>query len=470
MWSPALRVHRPIGCEREGGVVDCCVMGTTFKHTLAALLAVSLVTALVARFADSPGGSGSSDSSPSASKAHASVRPGAVYRPKAEPLLRAERPELRFAAVPMVPFAGDDGGNDGDEEESVGGDETEEGIEVQSAVASPPDLRADDPGLVALEPERLFSETVWDSLSAPPEKLVAEASRLLVSAEPEERALGGVLAFFGNILEGEVLDGLAADPEPFVPLAVLDWVRDFGTEEQAVAFRESFALRGMAAEELLALAGQSRGLSGGGRSALDLYLARFGEGEVPAEALAGLVASRSASYDVREQALFKLLEPEMRADGEAALRALSDALAPEDGDLLPFAAGKLSELAEVSNPDGDDEKVWDAEAPVVFFLSQAEGGLPARDLANYLEYALRRDDPEYPPVIELGTWEFANDFLLSVRDRADDLPPSELDALDRIAASLDRLVEYDPAFNPFETEEDDGGNDPGDDDDVDDPS
>ena len=217
----------------------------------------------------------------------------------------------------------------------------------------------------------------------------------------------------------------------------------------------------LTADDLLALAADSAGLSGGGRSALDLFLARFPEDGVPVEALSALVASRGASYDVREQALFKLLEPATRPAGEAALRAFSDSLAPEDGDLLPFAAGKLAELAGVSNPDGDDEKVWDSEAPVVFFLANAEGGLQARDLANYLEYALRRDDPEFPPVVELGTWEFANDFLLESKDRIGDFPPSERAALDRIAASLDRLVEYDPAFNPFETVEDDGDEDAG---------
>ena len=317
-------------------------------------------------------------------------------------------------------------------------------------------LRNDDPGLVALEPERSFAEEVWDSLSAPSEELFAEGARRLASGDPEYRAFGGVLLFFGGALEGEVLEAVVSDPDPLVPLTVLDWVRDFGAEEQIAAFREAFAGRGMAPEAVLAFAAESAGLAGGGRSALDLFLAGAAGDDVPADALARLVASPDASYDVREQALFKLLEPATRPAGEAALRAFADGLAPDDGALLPFAARKLAALAEVSNPDGDDEKVWDAEAPVVFFLSQAEGGLQARDLANYLEYALRRDESEFPPVIEEGTWEFANEFILSARERPGDFPPAELDALDRIASSLDRLVEYDPAFNPFETVEDDG--------------
>ena len=115
-------------------------------------------------------------------------------------------------------------------------------------------------------------------------------------------------------------------------------------------------------------------------------------------------------------------------------------------------------MSEISNSDGDDEKTWDAEARVVFYLSQSDSALPARDIANYLEYALRRDDPEFPPIVEEGTWEFANECFDRLSARRDTLPQEEIDALDRIAVSLDRLVEYDPAFNPLETVEDDDDN------------
>lgn len=418
------------------------------RAVFAAVLAAAALLApfFAKRGADRPEPAGS-EGSPSLL-----LRPGAVYRPKAEPLRRAVRPARSVPADGGRPEPGgaDDGGGEAPEE-GPSGEPPED--------PPPPELRDDDPALVSLEPERVFSETVWNSLSAPPGELAAEASRLLASDEPEERARGGVLLFFGQLLEGELLESVASDPDPLVPLTVLDWVRDFGTEDQAAAFRHAFAGRGTPAEELLALAENSGGLAGGGRSALDLFLAGFAEDDVPVDALARIVASPDASYDVREQALFKLLEPESRPAGEAALRAFADGLPESDGDLLPFAAGKLAELAGISNPDGDDEKIWDSEAPVVFFLAQTEGGLQARDLANYLEYALRRDDPDYPPVVEIGTWEFANDFLLRAQDGAVRFHPAELDAFDRIAASLDRLVEYDPAFQPFETVEDDGDED-----------
>ena len=413
-----------------------------------ALAAIGL--ALVAR----RGGGGGGEGSPADPRPVAVGRPGAVYAPKAEPVQRAERPALPGP----VAVRDADGGRGESGDDADAGDSGE-----FPDIVVPPELRDNDPAIAALEPERAFSETVWEALAGTREELRADGARLLASENAEDRALGGVLLFFGEALDGEVLDFVAADPDPLVPLSVLDWVRDFGTDDQIDSVRRSLASRGMASDDLLAFAERSAGLVGGGRSALDLYLAGFGEGEVPAEGLARLVASPEASYDVREQALFKLLEPETRPTGEAALRAFADGFAEDDGGLLPFAARKLSDLALVSNPDGDDEKVWDAEAPVVFFLSQAEGGLQARDLANYLEYALRRDDPEFPPIVELGTWEFANDFLLSARDRPGDLPASAIDALDRIASSLDRLVEYDPAFNPFETVEDDGPGEDGDD-------
>ncbi|MBR3085309.1 MAG: hypothetical protein IKH04_02790 [Kiritimatiellae bacterium] len=118
-------------------------------------------------------------------------------------------------------------------------------------------------------------------------------------------------------------------------------------------------------------------------------------------------------------------------------------------------ADKIARLAEIGDK-GDDCKIWDSQSPVVYFLTQDESALPARDLANYLEYALRRDDQEVEPNIEEGTWEFANDYLETMRPLADSLSPEEVGALDRIACALDKLVDYDPAFNPFETVEDDG--------------
>ena len=391
------------------------------------------------------------------------VRPGTVYKPKAEPLRHAPRPVLPVkpaaASIPVETGALVSGGGDNDDD-----DEIEEGEEIPP----PPDIPPNDPALLAFAPELEFSALAWAALESSDDELLVEGARLLDSASPDERALGGVMLFFANGLEGNALESIVADEDPLVPLTVCDWIRDFGSEKEIEDFKTALKSRDMPSEELFAVASESAGLPGGGRSALDLWLEEFAGEDVPVENLAALVAAQNASYDVREQALFKLLEPETKAVGLEALEAFAKGLGSDAGVLEPFVAEKMADLARTSNADGDEEKIWDSESAVVFFLSQSEGGLPARDLANYLEYGLRRDDPEFEPVIEEGTWEFANDFLLKMMPLSDSLPQTEIDALDRIAMSLDRLVDYDPAFNPFETVEDDGEEDDAEEADTDD--
>ena len=391
-------------------------------------------------------------------------RPGSVYKPKTQPLRRVPRPDLEALKASLrQPDADDDDKNDGNDvesdtdmedegEEDSGEDEEEEGEEVAPPVPIPPD----DPALATMDNEGKFSELVWSLIESPPADFEEQREKWLVSENPADRALAGVLDFLSDSLEDDALARIASDDDPLVPLTVLDWVRDFGTDETILAFREALAARGLSSEYLLKVASESASSIGGGRSALDLWLAGFAGEAVPVDSLATLVTSPGVSYDVRAQAFFKLLEPETREAALKSLGAFQGGLAEKDGVLLPQAALKWREISEISNSDGDEEKIWDAESTVVFYLTQSEAGLPARDLANYLEYALRRDDPEFPPIVEEGTWEFANEFFERLSADRDNLSAEELDALDRIAVSLDRLVEYDPAFNPFETVEDDG--------------
>ena len=410
---------------------------------------------------------------PASSSVAVRPRPGSVYKPKTQPLRHVARPDLEALKVSLRQSdVDDDDENDDaetdDEDEDVeiedGEDEDEEGEEVAPPVPIPPD----DPALATMDNESQFSELVWSLIESPPEDFEEQREKWIASDNPADRALAGVLDFLSDALEGDALARIASDQDPLVPLTVFDWVRDFGTDESILALRDAIAARGLSPEYLLKVAGESVSSIGGGRSALDLWLAGFANDTIPVESLASLVTAPGASYDVRAQAFFKLLEPETR---EAALKALDTftaGLGDGSGILLPQTSGKWKELSEISNSDGDDEKIWDAESTVVFYLTQSESGLPARDLANYLEYALRRDDPEFPPIIEEGTWEFANEFFERLSANRDELSPEALDALDRIAVSLDRLVEYDPAFNPFETVEDDGDEDDGDDEDADD--
>ncbi len=381
-------------------------------------------------------------------------RPGAAYRPTTLPLRHAERPEL---PVRRRRIHG----------EAEAGDGEQDGWEAAESGPIPDD----DPDLLALVPSRHFSSLVWTALEEDDGAILDKGALLLDSPHSEHRALGGVMLFFAKGLADEFISAIVEDEDPMVPLTVFDWIRDFGSDEDVRLFAESLAESHLLDEDLLFAYALESGLqAGGGRSALHLWLGGFSGRGVPVEGLAGIVASRTASLDVREQALFKLLEPGTRERGLAALEAMAGG-GGENGALMAQTLDKLRTVADISNAEGYETKIWDSESVVIYFLSESEEGLPARDLANYLEYALRRDDPEFPPAIEEGTWEFANDFLQRMQPLADTLRPEELDALDRIALSLDRLVNYDPAFNPFEKvpegedpeqeffEDEDGGND-----------
>lgn len=370
-------------------------------------------------------------------------RPSAVYVPKAEPVRHVEKPEL------APDLAGRARAVASDEVEDAAGEEDDGGEDV----ATPAPIPEDDPELLAMAAEKSFSSKIWDSAqSHDASALAAEGSALLSSGSPEDRAMGGVMLFLADALDDGAIDVLMADEDLGVPLTLLDWVRDFGTEDGAATLADRFRSRGVSRDDLYAYASASKRTFGGGRSALDLWLRDFAADGSEGAALAGMLVSPEASYDVRAQGLLKLLEPVTRRLGEETLAAI-----PSDGDSTLWAqfADKIARLAEIGD-EGDDCKIWDSQSPVVYFLTQDESALPARDLANYLEYALRRDDQEVEPNIEEGTWEFANDYLETMRPLADSLSLEEVDALDRIACALDKLVDYDPAFNPFETVEDDG--------------
>ena len=374
------------------------------------------------------------------------VRPASIYKPTTRPHRKAVRPAL----PPRVVEEAEPAEADADAAEPADGD---------SAVPGDPPIADGDPALATMAAERDFSALVWASLEESDEVLAMVGLAYLESEEPSKRALGGVMLFFADALDGDTIGKIVDDEDVAVPLTVFDWVRDFGEGADVDQFRGAMRARNTSASALLDFAAKSASTFGGGRSALDLWLGSFGEeNPVPVGDLAKLVSEPEVSYDVREQALFKLLEPETRSAGLAALEAFAANIPEDSQDLRGQLARKLRDLTEVSNSDGDECKVWDSEATVVVYLADAGGALPARDLANYLEYALRRDDPEYPPIIEEGTWEFANEFLEKKLPETDTLLPEELDALDRIAASVERLVEYDPAFNPFETLEE--GEDP----------
>lgn len=315
----------------------------------------------------------------------------------------------------------------------------------EHAPAAP--VRDGDPLLVGLRIQMRFNDRVREASLLPASRQVAEARRLLASGSPEDRALGGVLLFLNGRLANRDLASVVHDPHLLVPLTVLDWVRDFGADAEIAAFAAALSGRDVSTGDLAAFLADSASMPGGGRSALDLYLPRLDE-EFLAESLAGVVSAPGVSPDVLEQAVFKLVEPENRVFALDVLQAAAGRADAES--LLVDDLCKWIDMARLTTNDADavEYKVWDTPLQDISFLAGSDAGLAVRSMANYLEYGLRRDDPDFEPVVEEGSWDVAREFLeyaVSVRDF---LLPEDRDALSRLAASLDRLKAYDPAFAP----------------------
>ena len=316
-------------------------------------------------------------------------------------------------------------------------------------------VAASDPTLRSLQPELAFANRIRQLRTLAPSAQVAKGRELLSSSSPEDRALGGVLLFLNNSLNDRLAQFVADDRSITVPLVVFDWIRDFGADDEIEAFAALLGDRDISTEDLVAYASESAAQPGGGRSALDLLIPRFDEEELE-EGLLPVASAKGASYDVREQALFKLFEPEFKNSGLEALEALSAGVSGGDATLMSEAAAKWAELAHLSDAENEEVpyKVWDTPLRDVTFMAGSDSGLSVRDMANYLEYGLRRDDPDFEPVIEEGTWQAAKDFLDRALSARASLLPEDAEALDRITASLDRLKAFDPAFAPGADEDD----------------
>lgn len=372
------------------------------------------------------------------------ARPSMIYKPSKKPGQLANRPDISslLSSSPVI-----------SEEENQGALDSTIDLSEEDIIIEPieiiPQISKNDPAILKMMPESNFAEKVWNGIQSGKD-LINEGNLFLGSKDSAERAYGAILLYEANALNDEVLDVILSDSDAIVPLTLYDWIRDYGSNEDVNEFSNALTQCEFTEEELYSYIMDSSSTIGGGRSALDLWLSSFEVGQVPVDKLSNIMTSSGASYDVRSQALFKLFEPETKHIALESIDKMAKGIDPLSGELLKQSIDKWQELAIVANSEGDTEKIWDSESAVVLYLAESEKGLAARDLANYLEYALRRDDPVCDPVIELGTWEFANEFLEKTLQEKEELMPIELDALDRIAVSLDRLVNYDPAFNPFE--------------------
>ncbi len=262
------------------------------------------------------------------------LRPGVVYKPTALPLRHAERPDLSALSL-KVSTKGDE-----EEDEDVEDEDLTDVADDEEEIVLPEPISPDDPALATMANERKFSELVWSLVENPPDDLAAQTAEWLVSDAPENRALAGVVLFLTDTLSDEVLDRVADDADPLVPLTVFDWVRDFGSDEEILNLRNGLEARELSPEYLLEVAKASASTIGGGRSALDLWLAKYAGEAVPVDSLASLVTASDVSYDVRAQAFYKLLEPETKMEAVKALDSFTGGLSGENGLLLSQLAEK----------------------------------------------------------------------------------------------------------------------------------
>ncbi len=291
-----------------------------------------------------------------------------------------------------------------------------------------------------------FKARLENLLNLPEEKRVADGRPLLVSRDAGKRALGAILLFLNQELDDAALASVAGDRDLLVPMAVFDWVRDFGSIDEVAAFAAALKTRNVSDADLTAFLENSAELPAGGRSALDLLLSRHNE-ESAADALLPVVTAPGVAYDVREQAVFKLLEPDFRSMRPELFEKM-DLWQNGGGAAVSESAAKWKNVAALSEDQVAEVpyKVWDISIRDLSYLAKADTGLPVRTMSNYLEYGLRRDNPLFEPVIEEGSFEIAKAFLDAAAASSETLIPEEADALDRLSACVKRLVDYDPAF------------------------
>lgn len=261
-------------------------------------------------------------------------------------------------------------------------------------------------------------------------------------------------------LPPEVLDGLIADQEAFVPLTVMGWMLDAGMEAEAGAFdarwtsapQEAWtaAIDALLDEPLNGMAGRA-----------SLWMADRSSLPDPEkqQLMADVVANTNSAYDVRWKAAMLL---QRRMDHAAYRRMLLDLLdfaalpppflpehsRPEraareeeplellDQDSFPVAMGLLN--ARMAVPEAIARNPVLEETDVDLFFAR-ESSLMLENIALWVEAAVDRQGVAVRP-----------GFTAALSRRLADLPAGELPAnqrlsLRRIQSRLDRLAQIERA-------------------------
>lgn len=342
-----------------------------------------------------------------------------------------------------------------------------------------------DPALASMRPEMIFAAKVFSLADKHKADSAKTARKLLRARSPQDRATGGALLVLSGEMTDADMNAIADDAAILVPLVVGEWISDYGDNEDASSFLAILRERGIQNDSLVAYLASSATSPGGGRTALDILVPRMEEDEELSYEIAEIASGKDTSYDVREQILFKFLEPENKREGVAMLETQASSKLADESPAVAQMVARLQELAALPSDDDDNEedvdsgspaedsgdalsdsldddddsevdyKVWDTPIRDISFLAESDLGLAVRSMANYLSYGLRRDDPDFEPVVEEGTYGIAKEFYEKALARSSTLDPEERFVLARLAADIERLTLYDPEFAP-DGDEDDG--------------
>ena len=292
-----------------------------------------------------------------------------------------------------------------------------------------------------LDAQARFRAAVFSTLADKSLNHAEFGRSLLASATPSLRSLGAALLVETGSFGADAAAAVAADPDAAVPLSILEWIRERGSDADLAALEAAFAARGMSVADLLAVLQSLSSSTGGAREALDRLIKLAPEDELP-DLLAAVANSESAAYDARMQALMALrgVAPFSVADG--VMVGLELAAEPPDESLWGESLDLYSDLIDLAADDKAPYKVWDVLVRDIEFLSSLDYENAVRDMANYIENGVRGDDP----VIQEGAWRMVDAYISMVRNSGAASLAAVAEPLARLERLNEKLKPFDPEF------------------------
>jgi hypothetical protein len=185
-------------------------------------------------------------------------------------------------------------------------------IIAEAGPSGPPSGGAADrpPSVTSYDNRRLMEALAALQELSPEDRLIRIAD-LLESPYAQERAFGAIAAAEEGILSGSMVDDLAADPDPFVSLQLMGWLRDGFDAENLSRLLEGFRQRGDYNISSLKVWARDPGTPApAGRALLDMLALEFSGEELQSELrqIAFTNFSKAGNPDIRIEAGIRLAE------------------------------------------------------------------------------------------------------------------------------------------------------------------